>query len=87
MDAIPLIKSGLKGMQDMERMVASIHVAGVKLRSGLYIARFFPLSFHPMGKTQFVLFGRMQFVLKVCSMHEVIVCSTGFSLFYQKTVG
>ena len=39
------------------------------------------------GKTQFVLFGRMQFVLKVCSMHEVIVCSTGFSLFYQKTVG
>ena len=39
------------------------------------------------GKTQFVLFGRMQFVLKVCSMREVIVCSTGFSLFYQKTVG
>ena len=36
------------------------------------------------GETQFVLFGRMQFVLKVCSMHEVIVCSTGFSLFYQK---
>ena len=39
------------------------------------------------GKTQFVLFGRMQFVLKVCSMHEVVVCSTWFSLFYQKTVG
>ena len=35
------------------------------------------------GKTQFVLFGRMQFVLKVCSMHEVIVCSTWYSLFYQ----
>ena len=40
-----------------------------------------------IGKTQFVLFERMQFVLKVCSMHEVVVCSTWFSLFYQKTVG
>ena len=46
------------------------------------------------GKTQFVLFDRMQFVLIVCSMDEAIVCSTRlqfvlqknnrFSLFYVK---
>ena len=49
------------------------------------LSPFYSVDF--FGKTQFVLFGRMQFVLKVCSMHEVIVCSTGFSLFYQKTEG